>query len=103
MESILKADIFFFITTACVVLITTLLVMILLHVLRIVRIFRKTVDRVYGEAEGLADDFANFREYMSKNQFGMKPIFDQIKKKTKSYTKKKARAKKKEETPISFS
>lgn len=82
MESLVKSDIFFFITTLCVIAITVLVIMILCHVLHIVRIARKTVDRVHGEAEGIADDFAELRETLKKNQYGLKPILDGIKKKT---------------------
>jgi len=99
MESIVKADIFFFVTTICVFVVTALLVMILSHVLHIVRTVRKTVDRIHGEAYGLANDFAELREEIRKNQFGLKPIFDGIKKKADEFSGKKKPKKKKEYPP----
>jgi seryl-tRNA synthetase len=52
------------------------------------------VSIVAGEAEGLADDLEGLRAYARKNQFGLKPIFDVIKKKTRSFERKKSRKKK---------
>ena len=100
MDSILKADIFFFITTLCVVSLTVLLALVLWHILRIVSIVSKMFDIVQGEVEGLADDIQGLRAYVRKNQFGLKPIFDAIQKKAKSFERKKTR-KKKEKSDIS--
>jgi len=96
MESLVKSDIFFFITTICILVVTSLLLMILSHVLHIVKKVRKTIDCVHTETSGIADDFAAFREILRKNQFGFKPVFHGIKKTADSFTEKPkpARAKK---------
>ncbi len=83
MESLAKSDIFFFITTVCVVAVTVLVVMILFNVLRIVRKARKTIDRIQNEADGFIADVSELRDTLRKNQFGLKPIFDEIKKRVK--------------------
>jgi hypothetical protein len=95
MESILKSDIFFFITAICVFVVTALVVMILAEVLQIVKNIRHISDHLKGEASNLAADFAAFRVVLQNNQFGFKPIFDGIKKTASAFTKSKPRSSKK--------
>jgi len=93
MESLVKSDIFFFISTICLLVITALIIMILSHVLHIVRKVRKAIDIFHCETDGIVEDFDDFRAMLRKNQFGLKPIFDGIKKKADQFsgTKKKPR------------
>jgi septal ring factor EnvC (AmiA/AmiB activator) len=92
MESIVKSDIFFFVTTICVFVVTALLVMILANVLHITKSAREILDKVKGEAEGITSDIAAFRAALRENQFGLKPLMDALKKK-KTETEKIVRAK----------
>ncbi|MCX6739072.1 MAG: hypothetical protein NT098_03395 [Candidatus Parcubacteria bacterium] len=88
MESLLKSDIFFFVTTICIFAVTVLLLMILMHVLHIVRKARKYVDCLTGEVDGFLKDFSDLRAILRENQFGFKPIFEAIKTKTEAFTAK---------------
>jgi hypothetical protein len=81
MESVVKSDIFFFVTTVCVFVVTALLVMILSNVLYITKNIRAILDTVKGETDGLAGDFAAFRAMLRENQFGLKPVMESLKKK----------------------
>jgi septal ring factor EnvC (AmiA/AmiB activator) len=92
MESIVKSDIFFFVTTICVFIITALIVMILSNVLHIAKSVREIVDKAKGEADGIASDIAAFRAMIRDSQFGLKPLLESLKKK-KSEVEKTARAK----------
>lgn len=53
---------------------------------------REILDRVKGEADGVANDVAAFRAMLRENQFGLKPIMESLKKK-KTETEKTVRAK----------
>jgi hypothetical protein len=81
MESIVKSDIFFFVTTICVFIVTALLIMILSNVLHITKSVMEIIDRVKGEADGMANDVAAFRAMLRENQFGLKPILESLKQK----------------------
>ena len=81
MESIVKSDIFFFVTTICVFIITALLVMILVNVLHITKNVREVVDKIKEETDGITNDIAAFRAILRENQFGLKPILEALKKK----------------------
>lgn len=92
MESIVKSDIFFFVTTICVFIVTALLVMILVNVLHVTKRVREILDKVKGETDGIAKDISAFRAMLRENQFGLKPILEALKKK-KTETEKTVRAK----------
>jgi len=70
--------------------------MILSHILHIVRKIRKTIDIFHCETDGIVEDFDEFRATLRKNQYGLKPIFDGIKKKADQFSgnKKKPRSRK---------
>ncbi|MFA5830840.1 MAG: hypothetical protein WC878_03360 [Candidatus Paceibacterota bacterium] len=95
MESIVKSDIFFFITAICVFAVTALVLMILSHILHMVKILRNSLDRIHGETSGFLEDFASFRSLLRENQFGLKPIFEALKKKADSFSGKKYSSRKK--------
>lgn len=103
MESIVKSDIFFFITTICVFIITALLVMILVHVLHITKNVREMVDKVKEETDGITNDIAAFRAVLRENQFGLKPILEALKnKKTEVIKTARTRAKNVKKAVISM-
>jgi hypothetical protein len=95
MESIVKSDIFFFITAICVFAVTALILMILAHILHIVRRLRNSLDRIHVETDGFLEDFSAFRSSLRENQFGLKPVFDAVKKKAETFSGKKTSARKK--------
>lgn len=94
MEALVKSDIFFFITTICIVVITVLVVMILLNVLRVTRNVREVVEKAKSEAEGFVSDIAAFRAMVRENEFGLKPIREAFRKKTAAVGKRMRKAKK---------
>jgi hypothetical protein len=100
MESILKSDVFFFVTTICVFIVTALVVMILVEVLRMAKNIRHITDRLKGEVHNLATDFAAFRVILQDNQFGFKPIFDGIKKTVSSFSKSKSKSSRRKKQPF---
>ena len=66
MEAILKADIFFFVTTIFVVILTVILCIVGFHLIRIMRNFshvsdvlRETVDDAHGELQNITDQVKN--------------------------------------------
>jgi hypothetical protein len=100
MESILKSDVFFFVTTICVFIVTALVVMILVEVLQMAKNVRHITDQLKGEVHNLTTDFAAFRVVLQDNQFGFKPIFDGIKKTASAFTKGKPRSARRKKTPF---
>jgi hypothetical protein len=61
MGEILQTNIFFFITATAVIIVTILLTIVLYHVLRIVKVIRRIVERVESGSEVLLDDFQHIR------------------------------------------
>lgn len=95
----MKSDVFFFVTTICVFIVTSLLIMILVEVHRVAKNIRTISDMLRGHAEDLSSDFAAFRATLHNSQFGLKPIFDGIKKAASIFSKSKAKGLKKKRTP----
>ncbi len=91
METIVKADIFFFVTAICVFVVTALLVMILSNVLHITKNIRDIFDTIQEETSGMANDIAALRAFLRENQFGLKPLLQSFEKK-KNTVEKTARA-----------
>lgn len=56
METILKADIFFVVTTVCVVVLTLLVAVALLYLVAILRSIKRVADVARRELSGLAED-----------------------------------------------
>jgi hypothetical protein len=100
MESILKSDVFFFVTTIAVFLVTAILIMILSEVLRIMQNIRLITDKFRKEADALVSDFGLLRATLHNNQFGLKPIFDGIKKATSAFSKNGQQKRKKKKASV---
>lgn len=62
METLMKADIFFFVTTISVVIISLFLVIVLYYAIRIFKKFSHFVDVVEDEAHELVGDFREVRQ-----------------------------------------
>jgi uncharacterized protein YqhQ len=65
MGEILQTNIFFFITATSVIILTIFLAIVLYHVLRIVQVIRRIVERVESGSEVLLDDFQHIRGMVS--------------------------------------
>lgn len=61
-DTLIHANIFFFITTIAVVLLTLLLILILVYVVGIVRSFSYIAKRLQKESDHVAEDIAELRE-----------------------------------------
>jgi hypothetical protein len=61
-DTLMHANIFFFITTIAVILITLLLILALAYVVKIVRAFSSIAETLKRESEHVADDIAELRE-----------------------------------------
>lgn len=81
MESIVKSDIFFFVTTLCVIAITVFLVMILINIFYITKNIRGILDTIQKETDDIENDIATLRTIIKENQFGLKPLLHSLKKK----------------------
>lgn len=88
METILKSDIFFFISSISAIVITLLLIFILIFVIVIlVRINRK-VKRFQNQLEAVKDDIVSFKEDLLKSSI-LASLLKLILQKSKSKNKKK--------------
>ncbi len=61
MESLIKSDIFFFITTICIVLVTILFVVILIYLIRVLKDIDFLSKKIKKEGEEIIDDAHNVR------------------------------------------
>ncbi len=61
MESLIKSDIFFFITTICIVLITILFVVILIYLIRVFKNIDFLSKKIKEEGEEIINDVHNAR------------------------------------------
>lgn len=65
MEEVLKADIFFFITSVAVILLTLMVAVILYFVYKIVRSVQRIVGRIEEGSEHIREDIEEFRRSLS--------------------------------------
>ena len=86
MESILKSDIFFFVTTICVCVVTALVIVVLTEVIRILRDVRSVSDKIAGEADRFVSDFTTVHASLRESQFGLRPIIEAIKKMVEKFS-----------------
>ena len=64
MESILKADIFFFITSVAVILLVVLLTVILVYLIKIMKDAREVTRKLSEETNAILDDVHRLREFL---------------------------------------
>ena len=65
MTEVLQANIFFMITSVAVILFTLLVCVLLYHLIKIVKLIRKIVERVETGSEVLAEDIDNIRNSLN--------------------------------------
>jgi len=85
MEDLIQADIFFFITSAAVIILSIGLLAIFIYVLLILKDAKKVSKKVKNETELVVDDLDEMRREMKKEGRKIKPIwnfFSKIFKKT---------------------
>ncbi|HZX50378.1 MAG TPA: hypothetical protein VFE94_04540 [Candidatus Paceibacterota bacterium] len=64
METFVKADIFFFVTTVAIFLVTILLAVALVYAIRILRDVQHMVRRAKEESDGLFEDISQLRAFI---------------------------------------
>lgn len=74
MNSILQSDIFFFVTTICVVLISVFLVIVLYKTSKILTNIEEVTNKVKDSATGIHDDLLEFRSNIKSGDFGFRDI-----------------------------
>ena len=62
MESIIKSDIFFFVTTVITILLAILVAVVLVYLIKILRDAKKITGHIKQEAEAIAKDISSLRE-----------------------------------------
>src|SRR3989338_9962565 len=72
MQEIMKADIFFFITTIAVILLTVLVIVALYYVIRIVRNVRDITERMDEGSKALGEDLKELRTQVKSNGFTLR-------------------------------
>ena len=76
MDIILQTNIFFYITSAAVVLVTILIILVLFYVLSILRNVRDISDKAKEGTEILAEDLGELRKNVKKEGFKARQIID---------------------------
>ena len=69
MESLMKADIFFFITAVAVVVLTVFVAIALYYIIQILANFRKISDIMRGGAENVEESIKEVSENLANNPF----------------------------------
>lgn len=74
MNSVLQSDIFFFITTICIVLVSAFLIIVLYKTSKILANIEEVSNKVKESAVGIHDDVSEFRMNLKNGEFGFKDI-----------------------------
>lgn len=92
MDTLIHADIFFFITSIAVILVTSALVVVLIYLIQILKDFKQVSHRVKEETGLLSQDLAQLRSEIRKEGMKLKHFADFFSRIT---SRKKGRAQKK--------
>jgi len=79
MDSLIQANIFFFITSVAVILITALVVVLLIYLVLIIKDFRGVSHKIKQETELIAMDIDSARAHIREEGADVKSIFDYFK------------------------
>jgi hypothetical protein len=79
MDSFLKADIFFFITSVAVILVTVVLLVLLYYVIRVMQNVRYISDKVREETDMIAHDIHAFRSNVKEHGFRLQYLLNLVK------------------------
>ncbi len=71
MESVIHADIFFFVSTIALVLVTIGLVIVIIYVIRILDDMRHISEKVRTEGDSFIDDLHEWRRELKHKGFGL--------------------------------
>lgn len=93
-SSFIKADIFFAVTTAAVIILTGLAVAILVYIISIVRTIKKISTTAKRGAESVVEGITEAKESMSRDGYILSNIFDIFKKVAQKRSHSKSKTKK---------
>jgi uncharacterized protein YoxC len=82
-ETLIKADIFFFVTTVAVVIITIGLVVGMIYLIRILHVIKRISHRAEKTADMVADDIVELRNTIKEQGMSAKRILNFFKNKSK--------------------
>ena len=91
METLAKADIFFFITSVAVILVTAGVVVALYYLVRILRNVRDVTERVDEGTKALSEDLTILRANLKTGGFAWKHIFGFLGKHSRWFSSKKSK------------
>jgi F0F1-type ATP synthase membrane subunit a len=74
MESLIHADIFFFVTTILVVVLTGALIVVSVYVVRILRDMKDISQKVKNESEKIVGDIDNLRDKIKEEGVGLRSL-----------------------------
>lgn len=74
MDSLLKSDLFFFVTTCVVILIGILISVVLIYLVRILSDVKKLSKKVRQEGENIVEDIEGLRENIKKNTIKLSDV-----------------------------
>lgn len=80
MQEFIKADIFFFVTTAAVILVTAGVVIALYYAIRILRNVRNVSERVEAGSEALQEDLSELRLKVKGSGFSLRLLWEFLRK-----------------------
>jgi len=89
MQELMKADIFFFVTSLAVILLTVGLIIALYYIVRILRNVRDISERVDEGTKALAEDLTVVRSNLKTGGFAWKHIFGFLGKHSRWFSSKK--------------
>ncbi len=75
MDSLIHADIFFFVTTICVVILMILAIIAWVYIIKILANIKKLSDKARVEGEFIIEEVGELREKMHEQTFGMRALF----------------------------
>lgn len=87
METLAKADIFFFITAIAVVILSAAFAVVLVYIIRILKRVDEISERVKKESDAVMDEVASFRQNLKEEGLNFNRIISLFSKKSKRKNK----------------
>ncbi|MBU6231293.1 hypothetical protein KGP36_01390 [Patescibacteria group bacterium] len=75
MASLIHADIFFFVTTVCVVLLTVLCSILFIYLFRFLATLRAIADKAKSEGDFILDEVHELVQRIERRRFGFRALF----------------------------
>ncbi len=75
MNTLIHADIFFFVTTICVAVLTILIIVAWIYVIRILANVRSLTEKARVEGEFIIEEVGRLREKIHNERFGFRALY----------------------------